>query len=185
MNGHGRKRTSALAYDAIAGLFTDVLAVNPALNNSAGNAAVTAGMNFLSRRLGERGKLVVYGFSAGGFNALRLAERVGAAAWRPRAINLLITIDPCLQLQAGHGEFSTQSPSVAIRHVNFYQRCDDVRGRSTPGAALDERLDLPTMNRDRSDITHDRMPVITLDRVLFEIRSCLDAKAVRAAWAPA
>jgi pimeloyl-ACP methyl ester carboxylesterase len=194
---HGDVRSSAAAFDAIAPLFKERCAVNSALDNSTDNQAVRAGHDFLSSRLEVQGKVVLYGFSAGAFNAIRLAERIaGDPRMHRRRIDLLITVDPCLQLIPGHESFSTQTPWAVLRHINYYQLVDEFRGRSIPGAAVNEQFGEGTARPrnaapdamrlpGRFGVTnHDRMPLITLDRVAHEIRACLDPKALRNGWRP-
>ena len=86
-------RTSQTAYEYFtrSGRFAAAPKWNSSVSNDASNPAVDAGLRFLQRP-SLPGKLVIYGFSAGGFNAVRLCESIARVG---RHVDLLITVVSC------------------------------------------------------------------------------------------
>lgn len=179
---------------------TSAIGYDPELLDNTSNQAVRTGMDFIRNvnQFDPRGMLVVYGFSAGGFNAARLCERMQRYyGWydfetkrlgnildqqqqhqrrfaRAR-VDLLVTVDPCLQDLGGNFTINTATPIVR-RHFNFYQQIrppgglpddeDSDRpywGISAPHATNVEQSRVPVHLKGNSP--HDRMPIHTLDEV--------------------
>lgn len=200
---HGIVRTSAIAYDRLSGLFTDSFAVNPALDDRDHNGAIDRTLDFLRPRLAadRNHKVVLYGFSAGGFNALRLSERIAAdSRLGGHRINLLVTVDPCLRLletpaadwyyeMRSTSRWRTRAPRPTVtKHVNYYQTRDpDYRGCRTDGAEANVEFPQGDVNRAMTrrsprspsgdDVNHDRMPTLSLRQVITEIHTCLHGRS--------
>lgn len=162
----GQPRTSYAAYLAIKAPFewpSRSFAMDPSLRDGEGNAAVESGLGHVRANLWPGGRLVLYGFSAGGFNALNLARRIGRELPQVR-VDLLVTVDACLQRLRGHLAFDVQTPSTVVRHVNYFQESDEYKGRSMNQAHLNDRR--PTRK-------HDLMPTETAVDVGYEISAAL------------
>jgi hypothetical protein len=127
---------------------------------------------------------VIYGFSAGGFNALRLCRRMaGETAMHRRQVDLLITVDPCLQDKGPCASFARSTPRPPVgRHVNWYQTSvgDHYSGCSMPEADINRERHPPRRTTGRPSaqagghlINHDQMPILTLSAVQTEISRIL------------
>jgi hypothetical protein len=173
-------RTSQKAYEYFTAdrQFDDSYAWNSAIADNTTNAAVRAGLDFLQglwRELsGPQDKLVIYGFSAGGFNAVRLCEFIAPSG---RQVDLLITVDPCIERIDPNEREPLGRPGLhVVRHVNWYQRRGNTKGRSILTADLDDPRNPPTGPGLRS--AHDQMPTDTSDLVQLEIDEILRQAAV-------
>jgi hypothetical protein len=168
-----RERSSYTAYNRIRTKFEPPsmsFDMDPSLSNSDGNGAVWQGSAYVLEHMSPGGRLVLYGFSAGGFNALHLARRIGRELPDVR-VDLLITVDACLQRLSGHLGFDVRAPTPTVRrHVNFYQDVDEFKGRSMPALGDNNR----NVSRCR---LHDRMPIETADDVGLEITRALQRPA--------
>lgn len=182
------------AYQAILGwrLFDNSMsiAVDPALSDSTHNDAIDAVIRHLHDRSGHNpyGSIVVYGFSAGGFNALRLCERIEQERdpRLPRRINLLITIDPCIQDLPGlppppnwFQNLKRTAPSIVKRHINYYQSAPN------PHEDDDHYHGCPMTGRVEQEplhAAHDSMPDITLVFLQTKIRQTVSSNVD--AWSP-
>lgn len=183
----GGRRSSDEALEDLEHFFipadANILAMDPACDqggNSLHHAAITRAMQFLLERFDPRGKLVLYGFSAGAFNALRFSERIerhrphynfqtrtlGNCGYTPGPtqesmaevrVDLLLTVDPCLERLPGHESFSTQAPSLVIQHVNWYQTRGDTKGRWMAGAR-NHHVGASSATVGSYSVTHDNMP---------------------------
>jgi hypothetical protein len=185
-----RYRTCALAWDALGPLFQyDLPPMNPDLESGMEGPAVRAGARVLAPSDGPspfdpRGKLVVYGFNAGGFNAINLCRRIDrfwswydfglnrigsppASPDDPRfarvRVDLLITVDPCRIRKDPAGRdpaagADTTTPVDGVReHVNYYQKRDPDYPRAF--------LEMASINRQwypHPAGAHDHMPIQTL-----------------------
>ena len=185
-----RYRTCALAWDALGPFFRYALPpLNPDPEGGMDGPAVAAGERLLVPDEGPspfdpRGKLVVYGFGAGGFDAIGLCRRIGRlSSWYdferrriggpPDApdpfrfarvrVDLLVTVDPCRARKDPSGRdpaagADATTPVEAVReHANYYQKNDPDR----PGASLD----VARINRQwypNPAGAHDCMPIQTL-----------------------
>jgi hypothetical protein len=155
-----RYRTCALAWDALGPFFRYALPpLNPDPEGGLDGPAVGAGERLLVPDEGPspfdpRGKLVVYGFGAGGFDAIGLCRRIdrlspwydferGRIGGLPDApdpfrfarvrVDLLVTVDPCRARKDPAADADATTPIEAVRtHVNYYQNKDPDR----PGAFL-------------------------------------------------
>lgn len=176
----------------------NVLAIDPACvpdGDSLHHGAITRAMQFLLARFDPRGKLVLYGFSAGAFNALRFSERIqrhrphynfqnrtlGNYRYTPGptqeslaevTVDLLLTVDPCLERLPGHENFPTQAPPLVKRHVNWYQTRDDTKGRFMTGA-INHPVGASSANVGSYSVTHDNMPRIAKPGVRQELSTTL------------
>ncbi len=185
-----RYRTCALAWDALGPYFQYALPpLNPDLEGGMEGPAIRAGERLLVPDEGPspfdpRGKLVVYGFGAGGFNAINLCRRVDRfSSWYDFAldriggppnspndlrfarvrVDLLITVDPCRARKGSAGRdpvagVDTATPvEVVWEHVNYYQKNDpDFSGAS---------IDIADTNQQwypHPAGAHDCMPIQTL-----------------------
>lgn len=194
------RRSSGEALEDIEHFFmphnANILAMDPACvpdGNSLHHGAITRAIQFLLARFDPRGKLVLYGFSAGAFNALRFSERIerhrphynfqtktlGNWGFKPESgliaevrVDLLLTVDPCLELLPGHESFSTRAPSLVMRHVNWYQTRDDTKGRSMANA-LNHHVGASSANVGSYSVTHDNMPRIAKPGVRQELSTTL------------
>ncbi len=118
-------RTSVEAWEGLMGLFDAQcrISMNPDLSKGENGHAAILGSSFLAPStcaspFDPRGKLVIYGYSAGGFNAMNLCRRIihyrswydftsrrlcgkpaaHSALFAPARVDLLITVDPCRKL---------------------------------------------------------------------------------------
>lgn len=139
-----------------------------------------------------RGALIVYGYSAGGFNAVRFCERIlGEAEWynfrrktvgrlgnRTAAdlrdgssvrVDLLVTVDASIaNIDPGMAaRFNTPIPLV-LRHVNYHQNRGRYQGRT---ASLTEH-NQPLRG------SHEEMPVLSLSSVLQEIGNSISGQSM-------
>lgn len=136
------------------------------------------------------GALIVYGYSAGAFNAAWFCDDVSRThAWydfasrrtRPArgqgsgsevVIDLLITVDPSIDNLPGGREASLTSPRMVRRHINYYNR-----ERNTPPSRITEESrhqDHYVDNRPRTGLSHSDMPGATLEGIQFEIYRVLN-----------
>ncbi|MDS4022874.1 MAG: hypothetical protein RKR03_20555 [Candidatus Competibacter sp.] len=140
-----------------------------------------------------RGALIVYGYSAGAFNAVWFCEEAAQNhAWFDFAshraqrsgnqtqgseifIDLLITVDPSIDNLPGGREASLTSPRIIRRHINYYRR-----EQHTPQSRITREVREPDHyvdNRPRSVPRHEDMPDATLEGVEWEIRHVLNTLA--------
>ncbi len=184
---------------------TSAIGYDPALIDDTSNRAVRTGMDFIRNvnQFDPRGMLVVYGFSAGGFNAARLCERMqryygwydfetkrlgnihdqqqqNQLRFARAQVDLLVTVDPCLQDLGRNFTINTATPIVRS-HFNFYQNIrppgglpDEVSDRpywgiSAPHANNAEQEREPPVHL-KGNSPHDRMPIHTLDEVRLLVR---------------
>jgi hypothetical protein len=194
----GGRRSSDEALEDLEHFFipanANILAMDPACDqggNSLHHGAITRAMQFLLERFDPRGKLVLYGFSAGAFNALRFSERIerhrphynfqtktlGNFGFKPESttgsiaevrVDLLLTVDPCLERLPGHESFSTRAPSLVMRHVNWYQTRGDTKGRSMAGAR-NHHVGASSATVGSYSVTHDNMPRLARPEVRQEL----------------
>ncbi|HOW75032.1 MAG TPA: peptidoglycan-binding domain-containing protein [Candidatus Competibacteraceae bacterium] len=164
-------------------LFKRPIPLDPALSDSMDNDAINAALNHLRYSLNRdrTGSIVVYGFSAGGFNALRLCERIEQERdpRLPRRINLLITIDPCIQDLPGlppppnwFQNLKKTAPSIVKRHINYYQPAPN------PHEDDDHYHGCPMTGRVEQEplhAAHDSMPDITLVFLQTKIRQTVSS----------
>ncbi|HRD66978.1 MAG TPA: hypothetical protein PKY50_12600 [Candidatus Competibacter sp.] len=186
-----RYRTCALAWDALRPFFHFALPpLNPDPEGGMDGPAVGAGERLLVPNEGSspfdpRGKLVIYGFGAGGFDAIDLCRRIdrfsswynfesGQIGGPPSTldpfrfaqvrVDLLITVDPCriaknlVRRDPAMGGAGTATPIEVVReHANYYQKNDP----DHPGISLD----VARINRQlypNPAGAHDCMPIQTL-----------------------
>ncbi|MCC6367043.1 MAG: hypothetical protein IT165_26280 [Bryobacterales bacterium] len=137
-----------------------------------------------------RGALIVYGYSAGAFNAVWFCEEVARTrAWYDFAsrraqpagdrirgsevsIDLLITVDPSIDNLPGGREASLASPRIVRRHINYYRR-----EQNTPRSRITQEMRDPDHyvdNRPRFVPSHQDMPDATLEGVQWEIHHVLN-----------
>lgn len=174
------ERTSARAYAAIQGRFTMPYPYNSAVSDKRHNAAVNAGFGFLQAvwRQPSLRKLVIYGFSAGAFNAVRLCDRIANSG---KQVDLLITVDPNIgDIDPDPpGRFPINRPGRhVVKHFNWYQRRGDTKGRSIVTADVNEERRPPLGPRS----AHDQMPTYTLVDVQPKINDVLGQAAVVRPW---
>lgn len=172
-------RTSQTAYEYFirSGRFAAAPKWNSSVSSSARNPAVDAGFRFLQRP-SLPGKLVIYGFSAGGFNAVQLCELIAApsSGMSGRRVDLLLTVDPCIQDIELNGPFPIQTPRPpVVAHFNWYQLSgpDHYSGRPIPGAVNAPPQTPPPGPRS----AHDQMPTHTKDFVETLIAKLLQSPA--------
>ncbi|MCZ2148073.1 MAG: hypothetical protein LC126_09870 [Bryobacterales bacterium] len=137
-----------------------------------------------------RGALIVYGYSAGAFNAVWFCEEVARThAWYDFAsrrtqssgdqirgsevsIDLLITVDPSIDNLPGGREATLASPRIVRRHINYYRR-----EQNAPPSRITREMRDPDHyvdNRPRFVSSHQDMPDATLEGVEWEIRHVLN-----------
>jgi pimeloyl-ACP methyl ester carboxylesterase len=188
----GTSADSAYRHILTWSLFEQTIAKNPAVSNSTYNDAINPVIQALrnwpdSDRVGS---VVIYGFSAGGFNALRLCQRISQEIrdiyglptgdpGLPRRINLLITIDPCIQDAPGlpppphwFEGLDRKAPSVVERHINYYQPQDpDLQGDDGHYHGC------PMQGAENHSIggIHDAMPENTLAFLMHPIRQSVSS----------
>lgn len=188
-----RYRTCALAWDALGPFFRHALPpLNPDPEGGMDGPAVAAGERLLVPGEGPspfdpRGRLVVYGFGAGGFDAIGLCRRLdrfsswydfglGRLGGPPDApddprfarvrVDLLVTVDPCRARKDPAGRdpaagADATTPVGAVReHANYYQRNDPDR----PGAFL-AIADSNQRWYPHPAGAHDCMPIQTLPAI--------------------
>lgn len=195
------ERSSYTAFRLIRGHFgspSTSYAMDPALRADLDNEAVKKGIEVLSRGFDPRGRLVVYGFSAGGFNALRFAERIlrdtGWYDFQTRSltdqpeqistaperfarvkVDLLVTIDPCIsKIDPDNHERCGAVKPPAARQINYYQNRDVENGI---GRRVEPGTDQAAQWVGASN--HDRMPWVTIGPVQRHIEDCFDAPLSR------
>ncbi|MBI3684285.1 MAG: hypothetical protein HY235_28255 [Acidobacteria bacterium] len=182
--GRWENRSASRAFFGIRELRPGIAysAFNPCLDNSTQNAAVQAGLAAIRAAFDPRGRLIVYGYSAGGYNALNLCRRIqsecgwynvssglGNGAARGQydvkvVIDLLITVDACLQRI--HVTRADPAPPIVQQHANFYQRSDpEFQGISMEGARP---------NQIMPESRHNTICINTLPQVQAAIRKALD-----------
>lgn len=183
-----RYRTCALAWDALGPFFRYALPpLNPDPEGGLDGPAVGAGERLLVPDEGPspfdpRGKLVVYGFGAGGFDAISLCRRIdrlspwydferGRIGGPPDApddprfarvrVDLLITVDPCRARKGPATGTDATTPLEAVReHANYYQKSDpDHPGAFLAIAGINQRW------YPHPAGAHDCMPIQTLPDV--------------------
>ena len=188
-----RYRTCALAWNALRPFFRCALPpLNPDPEGGTDGPAVGAGERLLVPSEGPspfdpRGRLVVYGFGAGGFDAIGLCRRIDRfSCWydfdlgrigsppdppdpfrfaRVR-VDLLVTVDPCRIAKNPARRDPTAgidaaTPIKAVReHANYYQKNDPDR----PGAFLDIARTNQRLYPHPAG-AHDCMPIQTLPDV--------------------
>jgi hypothetical protein len=105
MDGDGHPRESQKAWESLTGStdFESKQRFNPDLRDGINSQAVIAGTQWLAPQDGvhqfdPRGKLIVYGYSAGGFNAMNLCRRIKRYfGWYDLQLNRLGNIPSALQ----------------------------------------------------------------------------------------
>lgn len=161
-----------------------------------GDNAGTQAVNWIRQNFNPFGRVIVYGYSAGGveameacreisrlfsiydFSARQLTDRIitGHAAGRVR-IDLLVTVDPAF------GIFSSQinrsvPPSVRL-NLNYYQTTSsNIGSYGGPNQAIDAartRVVNENLTARRPGITHSDIDEVTNQRVLAAIRHELSA----------
>lgn len=198
---YNTERSSYRAFRLIRGRFgspSTSYAMDPALNASLDNEALRTGMKVLRNGFDPRGRLVVYGFSAGGFNALRFAElisqRTGWYDFHTRSltdqpgqlstaperfsrvkVDLLVTIDPCItKIDPDNQQRCGAVKPPAARQINYYQNRDVgnfIGRRVEPGT--DQAHQFVSAN------SHDLMPWVTIGPVQQHIEDCFNAPLSR------
>jgi hypothetical protein len=174
-------------------LFENSIAKDPAVNNSSYNDAINPVIDYLHRLPDSDrvGSVVIYGFSAGGFNALRLCQRISEEITDipglptgdrglPRRINLLITIDPCIQDAPGlpppphwFEGLDRKAPPIVERHINYHQSQDpDLQGDDGHYHGCPMR---GVGNHDLRGTPHDAMPPNTLPFLMQPIRQSVSS----------
>lgn len=205
-NSHGGQRTCAKAYEDLATLVRarggDARGIDPELDNGQENAAIRRALAFIkNRELGfdPRGKLVIYGYSAGGYNAVNLCKRMmeefrsyvflpasghhdGALSGRRLVaqvrVDLLVTVDPCIQdyeIERGLHRIPLRRPNPIVKyHANYYQQ---VFGAENPQHYAG--VSIPTADSNcrrtpsREWSPHDQMPLETYDHVSRDVVNVL------------
>ena len=191
---HGKERTSFSAFQDLQRAYFSwpsmAKGIDPDLRYTDYNRAVVEGERFIHSHFHPLGRLVIYGFSAGGFLALKLCERIwnyrrwynfstgnigGGLTFTPAPndpqygrvnVDLLVTVDPCME-DSRDPIRPTRAPGVR-RHENFRQnqprstRSEHYWGASLPGAN-DHPNEHPQVEPGQG--WHDAMPMHTLPRV--------------------
>ena len=169
-----------------------VVAYHGSLRDSLG---INRAFNFIRSNFDPLGRLIIYGYSAGGFDALRLSSHIWLARRyyelssesfrRSRRdghtvgfvrIDLLITVDAAVGPISSIA-FRRVQPCVR-KNLNFYQRFSSgvVRSHGEPNRAVDKRAtlidnrDLSSRYRNTPDSAHGLIDNDTLDDVIQAIR---------------
>jgi hypothetical protein len=116
---------------------------------------VRKGLEHVCDRFDPRGKLILYGYSGGGFNALEICKELdtmsfdyqtgrlgggGGPMARPVRVDYLATVDPCrillqrhrgflpndLEQGRGHSTLPRTVPACVLYFDNWYQTCDTI-----------------------------------------------------------
>ena len=177
----------------------EFLALTGSLKSSSG---VNQGVAFLRRHFHPNGKVVIYGYSAGGTDALSLCRRInsemrfygftsrrlvsvkqsGAEVFGDVRVDLLITVDAASG--PGSGGIDRSVPACVEHNLNFYQSTPSgIASRGWPNVP-----NSPTATRvDNTEITstsHADIDEDTNDRVLDAIRGVLGYEDTPPTFAP-
>lgn len=170
---------------------------------------VTKALHFITMNFDPRGDLIIYGYSAGGTDALSLCRQIGAnlsayglssgqlqnattaAALKKRGIedcvpvrvDLLITVDAAAG--PGSARVDRTVPVCVRRNLNYFQTTESrIFSRGGPNAAQDNSASVIENNDLTGTAEHATIDDITIDPVLSAIRGELGIEAVPPVSAP-
>jgi hypothetical protein len=137
---------------------------------------VAAALAIIATQHDRRGKLIIYGFSAGGINSLDLCRALNSNPLTVDvAVNLLVTVDV-----AGAGEVVDRSvPNNVGLNRNYFQTTPSLRG-SKGGPNSGRNVQNISKNNsfgtfDRPDSRHGRMQDLTRGEAKNDMQSALTA----------
>lgn len=168
--------------------------MDPARQEGFNNQAVRKGMEFLLQGgvFDPRGKLVIYGFSAGGFNAVGLCRRINLhrpwynitnrtlgfldhaptpqQPFAPVRVDLLVTVDPCLEDVSGHENYQVIAPRPLVKwHANYYQHQPRATVEEHYWGVSELHADINHLQPILPNQGHNDMPILTWDKVRHDL----------------
>lgn len=129
-------------------------------------------------------KLIIYGFSAGGMDAMALCRNLFRLREARDLVDLLVTVDATAGVGGGHpgvDAFNVRvSPNVAV-NLNFWTHKTTTMGDSHGAEHIKDSEKTIMLNRHMKDADHENIRLKSKSKCIEAIRNVLNGKPVETA----